>query len=207
MVAADRRAVRASLKSPRSRRPVNASRHDEILAAAGTVFFEKGFTQVGIDQLCAELRCSKATLYAVAGSKEHLVLRVTRRFFASSAAAIEEAVDEEHGASRRIKTYLGGVGEAMGTMSTQFYDDMVAFMPTADIYQRNADAAVRRVQKFIAEGIEQGEFRAVHGDFAAQLIAWAIQGIQGGELLQNTGMNAGQAFSELADLVLNGLHQ
>lgn len=187
------------------RRSVDSSRQEELLRDVAEIFFREGFTGVGVDELSQRLKCSKATLYAVAGSKEQLVLRITKRFFASSAAKIEAVVGEERDAKRHIQTYLGGVGEAMSSMSTRFYEDMVSFQPTAEVYSLNAARAAERVCEFIADGVEAGYFRQVHGVFASQLVALAIEGILSGQLLEGTDMSAGQAFSELGDLVLNGL--
>ncbi len=54
-------------------------------------------------------------------------------------------------------------------------------------------------------GVQAGEVRAVDGTFAGQLIALAIQGVQSGALLEPTGLTAGQAYTEMADLLLHGL--
>lgn len=93
----------------------------------------------------------------------------------------------------------------MSSMSPRFYEDMVAYEPTAQAYSANAAVAAKRVRELIADGVEAGYFRPVHGVFASQLVALAIEGIHSGELLRGTGMSAGMAFSELGDLILNGL--
>lgn len=193
-----------ALRTPR-RRTVDNSRQERLLNEVAEIFFQEGFTGVGVDDLSSRLRCSKATLYAVAGSKEQLVLRVTKRFFASSAAKIEEAIATETDPGKLITSYLEGVGDAMGSMSTRFYEDMVSYQPTADVYSANASRATERVRGFIAAGVEDGSFRPVDGVFASQLVALAIEGIHSGQLIHATGMTAGEAFSELGDLILNGL--
>jgi AcrR family transcriptional regulator len=192
------------LRTPR-RRTIDDSRQQELLQGIAEIFFKDGFTGVGVDELSQRLRCSKATLYALAGSKEQLVLRVTKRFFAASAAEIERAVADDEDPRKLIQRYLVGVGEAMSSMSPRFYEDMVAYEPTARVYSDNAAAAAKRVRQFISQGVTAGYFRPVHGVFAAQLVALAIEGIHSGELLSGTGMSAGEAFSELGDLIVNGL--
>lgn len=46
---------------------------------------------------------------------------------------------------------------------------------------------------------------AQNGQFAAQVMAVAIDAVQSGVLLERTGLSAGDAFSELGDLLLDGL--
>ncbi|MQY18974.1 TetR/AcrR family transcriptional regulator [Nocardia macrotermitis] len=164
-----------------------------------------GFTSVTVNDLAQRMNCSKATLYSLAGSKEQLVITITKRFFGRAAEEIETVVAAESDPRRRIATYLAGVGTAMRSQSQAFYADMVGFGPTAAIYRQNSDTAARRVREMIEDGVRQDVFREVDGAFAAQLITLAIDGIQSGVLLRSTGFTAGDAFAELGDLVLNGL--
>lgn len=165
----------------------------------------EGFTSLSMDDLAQRLRCSKATLYSVAGSKEQLVTALTKGFFRQATEQIESAVQAETDPRQRIPAYLSGVGEAMSRCSAAFYSDMVAFAPTAEIYHVNSQAAARRVRELIAAGVEQGALRSIDGTFAGHLVALAIEGVQSGVLLRSTGLTAGQAYGEMADLLLHGL--
>ncbi|HVQ51049.1 MAG TPA: hypothetical protein VMS92_13480 [Mycobacterium sp.] len=91
--------------------------------------------------------------------------------------------------------------------SPAFYDDMVNYEPTARIYRKNSDAAARRVHEMIDDGIRAGALRDVNGTFAAQVVALTIDAVQSGALLRSTGLFAGDAFSELGDLLLDGLNR
>jgi AcrR family transcriptional regulator len=191
-------------RSPR-RRTVDTARVEQLLAQAGDIVLAEGFTTITMDQLAQRLGCSKATLYSVAGTKEQLVQTITRRFFLTATEEIERAVADEADPRRRIRTYLTGVGTAMRLQSPTFYDDMVNYEPTARIYRKNSDAAARRVHEMIDDGIRAGALRDVNGTFAAQVVALTIDAVQSGALLHSTGLTAGDAFSELGDLILDGL--
>ncbi|MER5671894.1 TetR/AcrR family transcriptional regulator [Pseudonocardia alni] len=187
------------------RRTLDHARRAELLHAAESILLREGFTAVTMDELAQQLRCSKATLYSVAATKEQLVLAVTRHFFATSTTEVEEALAEEYDHRRRVSTYLEAVGNAMRRSSPAFYDDMVGYEPTARIYHHNARAAAERVRNMIDDGVRDGVFREVDGTFAAQVVALVIHAVQSGDLLDATGLSAGDAFSELGDLLLNGL--
>ncbi|MET7773959.1 TetR/AcrR family transcriptional regulator [Nocardia sp. NPDC005366] len=192
------------MKTPRRRR-VDSARRESLLDNIQQIFLAEGFTTVTIGELADRLHCSRATLYSVASTKEQLVVLATKEFFRSSAEIIERRVSEHTDPRQRILVYLGGVAEAMRRNSQTFYDDMVAFAPTAEIYARNTARAATRVRELIDEGIAAGEFRSADGNFAAHLVALAIEGVQSGVLLDRTGMSAADAFSELGTLLLNGL--
>ena len=104
-------------------------------------------------------------------------------------------------------SYLAGVGAAMRNQSPAFYDDMVSYAPTARIYRKNSDAAARRVRELIDDGARAGVFRDINGDFAAQVVAVAIDAVQSGAIIEATGLSAADAFTELGDLLLHGLSQ
>ncbi|MER5671918.1 TetR/AcrR family transcriptional regulator [Pseudonocardia alni] len=196
--------IRAPRRSPR-RRQVDTARMEELLTQLEQIVLAEGFTAVTMDDLAQRLGCSKATLYSVAGTKDQLVQTVTRRFFQQAAAQIEAAVAAETDPRVRIRTYLTGVGTAMRRNSPAFYDDMVSYEPTARIYRKNSDTAARRVHELITAGIRSGAFRDVNGTFAARLVAVAIDSVQSGVLLEGSGLTAGDAFSQLGDLLLDGL--
>ena len=187
------------------KRTVDTARTEDLLTQAGDIVLAEGFTTITMDQLAQRLGCSKATLYSAAGTKDQLVQTITRRFFITAAEQIEEAVAEESDPRQRIRTYLTGVGTAMRRHSPTFYDDMVTYEPTARIYRKNSDRAAQRVQEMIDDGIRAGAFRDVNGTFAAQLVAIAIDAVQSEVLLHSTGLSAGDAFSALGDLILDGL--
>jgi len=201
--------VRSAAATPGSsvrRRRVDQGRRSELLVALEDLLLREGFTNLTVDDMARRLRCSKATLYSVASSKEQLVIALTKHFFRQATEDIEQAVGAVEDPRLRISTYLAGVGTAMSRCSPVFYADMVSYAPTADVYAANSDAAARRVRELIDSGVRAGTLRAVDGTFAGQLVALAIEGIQSGALLSPTGLSAGQAYTEMADLLLHGLN-
>ncbi|MEU9323542.1 hypothetical protein AB0D91_06940 [Streptomyces canus] len=102
-----------------------------------------------------------ATLYSLASAKEQLVLAVIRTFFRDATAEIDQAVQAEPDPRQRIRVYLTGVGTAMRRHSNAFYDDMVGYEPTAQIYRKNS-AAAHRVHGLIEEGVQAGVFRVLN---------------------------------------------
>lgn len=188
-----------------ARRSAQPDRREKLLDQLEEIFLEHGFSSLTIDDLCRRLRCSKTTLYSVADSREQIIQAATRHFFAKTTATVEREVADEPDPGRRIIRYLNGVGTAMQRNSVEFYVDMVSYEPTEAIYRLNSEAAARRVRGFIEEGVRSGYFRAADAALAGQAVALLIEGMQSGELLQQTGLSAGEAYYELGDLIVNGL--
>ncbi len=192
-------------RSTRARARKPGGRRAELIEQLQAMFLAEGFSALTVDDLCARLRCSKTTLYSVADSREQIVQAVVRHFFAESARAIEAEVSHRSDPADRIVTYLAGVGSAMRRNSPDFYRDMVGYQPTAAIYRLNSDAAARRVRELIDEGVAAGAFTPGYANFASHAVAVLIDGVQSGRLLDATGLTAGQAFTDLGEILINGL--
>ncbi|WP_427132210.1 hypothetical protein [Pseudarthrobacter sp. S9] len=77
--------------------------------------------------------------------------------------------------------------------------------PAAKLYQVNSATAARRVREIIDKGLEAGQFSAVDSPFASGLVVLAIDGVQSRRLLGPTGLTTGEAFDEIANILLDGL--
>lgn len=189
----------------KGRRHIDDARREQLLNQVQEIVLAEGFARLTVDDIAARLQCSKSTLYAVSSSKEHLVVSALRHFFRDATARTEERIAQVTDPSRRIATYLAGVGTEMRKMSRACYEDMVTNDATSEIYAVNSAAAARRVREHIHDGVADGTFRAVHAEFVGEAVSLLIDGIQHGELLSRTGLSSGDAFTELSDLVLAAL--
>lgn len=180
-------------------------RRQQLLDELEALFLAEGFSGLTVDELCRRLRCSKSTLYSVAQTREQIVQAVVRHFFAGATARVEAKLDPSDSAATQIVTYLAAVGAAMKRSSYSFYADMVTYRPTAEIYRLNSQAASRRVQEIIEDGVREGAFRPADASLAALIVAHLMDGVQSGEVLDATGLSAGEAFTELGELLIHGL--
>ena len=188
-----------------ARRRTDHPRRERLIDDLEEIFLADGFSTLTIDELCRRLSCSKTTLYSVASTREQIVQTVVRHFFAKATVAIEAQLDDEARLAERIVTYLAGVGAAMNRNSYAFYADMVTYPPTAEIYRFNSQAAAHRVQAMIEEGVRDGDFRRADAALAGLTVAYLMDGVQSGEVLDATGLSAGEAFTELGQLLIHGL--
>lgn len=187
-------------------RPAFATRRQtELFDALVTLFLSEGFAHLTLDEIAARLRCSKSTLYTLAGSKEQLVQAATVHFFRAATATVEADVAAVTGARERIAAYLAAVGAALDPASDRFMADLDAFAPARAIYEKNTRIAAGRVQELIAEGVAAGEFRDVHAAFAADLVATAMVRIQQRIVRDSTGLDDAAAYRELAAILTGGI--
>jgi len=181
-------------------------RRSELFDSLLTLFLSEGFAHLTLDDIAARLRCSKGTLYTLAGSKEQLVHAVTVHFFRRATDDVEQRVARAGGARARITAYLTAVGAALEAASDRFMTDLDAFAPGRAVYEQNTAIAARRVSELIAEGVADGEFRDVHAVFAADLAAAMMVRIQQGTVRSTTGLDDAAAYRELAAILTAGIN-
>jgi AcrR family transcriptional regulator len=182
-------------------------RRGELFDLLLALFLAEGFAHLTLDDIAARLRCSKGTLYTLAGSKEQLVHAVTVHFFRRAADDVERRVAQAGGAARaRITAYLTAVGAALEVASDRFMADLDGFAPARAVYEQNTEIAARRVSELIAEGVAAQEFRDVHAAFAADLAAAMMVRIQQGTVRSSTGLDDAAAYRELATILTAGIN-
>lgn len=181
------------------------ARQQDLLNRLVELFVAEGFSQFTLDDLVARLKCSKTSLYTLAGSKQELVVEVVKQFFRESVPQVEAAVATADNPRDRVAAYLKAVGEYLAPTSRDFIADMAAFGPAAEVYRFNTSAAADRIRELIHEGIQDGSFREVHAAFAAEMVAATMFEIQRGEMFSRLELSDAEAYAELASLIVHAL--
>ncbi|MER6176098.1 TetR/AcrR family transcriptional regulator [Streptosporangium sp. NPDC001681] len=181
------------------------ARREEMLVQLRELFLTEGFSSFNIGDLAERLRCSRTTLYAVAPSKEQIVVAAVRSFFKTAAEHIEARVAAFDDPARRLAIYLEAVASELQPASARFFADVADFGPANDVYQENTQYAARRVQALVTEGVQAGALRPVHASFVGAAAAQVMGAIQRGTIQATTGLDAAEAYRQLADLVMTSL--
>ncbi|MET9347249.1 TetR/AcrR family transcriptional regulator [Streptomyces termitum] len=184
-----------------------AARRSALFEDLVALLVGEGFAQLTLDDLAARLHCSKRTLYGLADSKEQLVRAAVVHFFRRATARVEAVLAAASGPAERLSAYLRAVSAELAPVSPRFFDDVAAFEPAAEVYERNTRAAAGRVQQLIEEGVRAGVFREVHVAFAADVIASVMVRIQRRQVASATGLGDAEAYDQLAELLLGGLRR
>ena len=180
-------------------------RQEDLLDRLVELMAAEGFASFTLDDLAARLRCSKTTLYALAPTRQELVVEVVKQYFRAAVPAVEERVAAATDPGDRVVAYLSAVAAYLTPLSRAFMDDLSAFGPAAAVYRQNTAAAATRIRELIAEGVEAGAFRSVHAAFVAEVVAVAMFEIQRGEMFARLEMSDAEAYDELASLVVHAL--
>ncbi len=181
------------------------TRHDEILEALIDLYLEHGFLAFGVGDLAARLRCSRTTLYAVAPSKEQLVITAVRAYFRRAAERIEERVAAEPDEGLRLRVYLAAVSDELAPATDRFFADLASYRPAQEVYEQNTRQAAQRVQDLVTAGVEAGKLRPVNARFVGGAVAEVMSAIQIGRIEAATGLGDAEAYLALSDMVFRAV--
>jgi AcrR family transcriptional regulator len=183
------------------------ARQVDLLDRLVALMTAEGFGHLTLDDIAERLRCSKTTLYALAPTKQQLVVEVVKQYFRAAVPTVEARVAAAPDPAQRVVAYLDAVGEYLRPLSRTFVEDLSAFGPAAAVYRANTAAAAERIRTLIAEGVEAGAFRPVHAAFVGEIVATAMFEIQRGEMFARLEMTDAEAYAELASLVVHALRE
>lgn len=195
----------ATARRPGDRPAPVTVRRQQLFDALVALFLAEGFARFTLDDLAVRLRCSKSTLYQLAGSKEQLSRAVAVHFFRGAAERVEARLVDVAQPGARVDAYLRAVASELAPASSAFFADLESFAPGREVYRRNTAIAAVRVGELIADGVRTGELRAVSADLVADLVAAQMVRIQQREVYAATGTEDAEAYAALADLVVHGI--
>lgn len=185
----------------------HTARQRDLLDRLVSLFAAQGFARHTLDELAAELHCSKTTLYQLAGSKQELVVEVVKQYFRAAVASVEARVEAASDHRSRVEAYLQGVADHLQPLSRRFMADLQANPRAADVYRRNTEAAADRIRVLIAEAIADGAFRPVDAAFMGEMVAATMFEIQRGDIGLRLGLSDSEAYAALAATVVTSLER
>ena len=164
------------------------------------IVLAEGFVDLQMADFAARLNCSKSTLYAIAPSKEQLLVTIVRTFFRRATARVEEAVDPAAPPIDRIDAYLSAVAAELAPASPAFFADLERFAPAGDIYRQNTQIAATRVQELVHEAAP-----GIDATFLGVVARLLMESIHRGDISRATGLDDSAAYRALAQLILAGV--
>ena len=180
-------------------------RQADLLDRLVALLVAEGFAHLTIEDLATRLRCSKTTLYALAPSRQELVVEAVKHYFREATEDVEARVARAEGPAEELAAYLAAVADRLRPLSREFVRDLGAFAPAGEVYAANTAAAADRLRSLIAAGVEAGAFRPVHAAFVGEMVAATMFEIQRGEVFARLRMSDAEAYEELSSVVLAAL--
>lgn len=181
------------------------TRGRSLLNGLEELFLAQGFTAFTLGDLADQLGCSRRSLYALAPTKDELVVLVVDRILRR--LGLEAHDSARRGPSRidQIYTYMHSVATGLNHASRQFTVDMQQMPAVQRVFHAHTAHAVSVVEALIERGVSEGEFQPVHAAFVAELLAAGLRCVLAPGVLEANDLTLGKGLDELAGLFSHGL--
>jgi len=182
-------AIMASLpESPRVRR---------LLDDLESLMVAEGFVHLNTDDIARRLRCSKATLYRLAPSREELFELVIERSLARMRdRGREEVAAEETWEARFVAFLIEPLRSWTREVSYQFIRDMRALPGGNKLWLAHERKRMETLEAIIDQGTREGAFQPVHARLAADLILTTVKRALEPDFAASVGLSVNDAFEE-----------
>jgi AcrR family transcriptional regulator len=179
-----------------------------LLDGVMTIIAERGFSQVTIAEMAGTLRCSAATLYKIAPSKDSLVLLAISHWADVVFSDMEARSANGTSASERARIYFRAGAEHTHPLTLTFYADIGRFESTrlawwTGVVERYIDRFVELIR--LAE--EAGEIRPFNSRLLAEVLRQIGAVTRNEQVLHASGLTHEQAVLEIDSLIWEGLNR
>ena len=177
-------------------------RQEEILDSLEQSFMAEGLRGLKLGDLVQRARCSRATVYELAPTKEELFLLVLDRRWQRLGQKAREGLLHAPTSVKGIERYLLDVAPIFQPSPT-LLEDIASYGPARRLLEDHIAIAVDFLAGLVASGIREGEFRPLPPRVVAQVLSaavtqFALFGSKG------NGASAGAVTTGI-DIVLYGL--
>jgi TetR/AcrR family transcriptional regulator, transcriptional repressor for nem operon len=161
---------------------------ERLIRSGRQLMHERGYTAVGVAELCDKAGVNKGSFYHVFPSKQELALEVIDSFWADSATLLDEMVtgdgpplerlraffEATHAQHRKISKECGHVaGCALGSLAQEMSSqDPVLRKKLGEVFERH----VGKFERVIAEAVGRGDLTRLDARRAARSLTALLQG-------------------------------
>ncbi len=178
-------------------------RHREVLDGLEALLRAGELAPLTIGALAARLECSRRTLYELAPSKDQLFVLTLDRFMHRIGREAVAAIEPDAPASTQLRQYVTtNLGYAFRSAA---YDDLADVPGTRRVLDRHYRFAATILQRIVARGMEQGEFRPVEPSVVAAVVLASTVHLGQPDVIDDLGISLGTAVETMLDLCLQGL--
>jgi AcrR family transcriptional regulator len=164
-----------------------------------------GFAELTMADLASRLSCSLRTLYALAPSRDELVLLVVDRSLWRIGRAAREAIAVPVAPLDAIRAYLDAANIAVSGWSAAFARDLAAVPAAQQLEDAHNEYLFAVTRTLLDLAVERGEVRPVDTGAVARVLAGLGRFFSRPEVIPTLRSSPKAAADDVVDLILGGL--
>jgi AcrR family transcriptional regulator len=167
--------------------------------------FAGGFATLTMAELAARLNCSLRTLYALAPSRDELVLIVVDRNLWRVGRAARDAVREDLAPLDAVRAYLEAATVAVSGWTEAFARDLAAVPAAQELEEGHNEYLFDVTRTLLDVAVERGHIADVDTAAVARVLAGLGRFFSRPQVISSLESSPKEAADQVVDLVLRGL--
>ena len=178
-----------------------------VLDIATVKFFESGITKVTLDEVAAELRMSKKTVYKFFPSKDYLLHAIVKLMLSNVEHEVTAIVNSKEPFDQKMTSLLVLIGRMIRRIGRQFQLDVQRFAPNLwkEIETFRRERILIQVKQMFQQAKQENIFRNdLDVDLFYLVFINTVQGIMNPKILSEHSFSAEEAFRGIIRIMLEG---
>jgi AcrR family transcriptional regulator len=167
--------------------------------------FANGFANLTMAQLASRLNCSLRTLYAIAPSRDELVLIAVDRNLWRVGRAAHNAIRPHVAPLAAVRAYLETATIAVSGWTEAFARDLAALPATRDLYDGHNLYLFEVTKALLDLAVEQGDILKVDTAAVGRVLAGLGRFFSDPDVIPTLRSSPKEAADTVVDLLLRGL--
>lgn len=183
-----------------------------VIAEAKRLFFQYGFRRVTMDEIAANLRISKKTLYSLFASKNDLIRAVVDTVILPHIAYINRLADEQQvdDTDDAVLRFIAGVMQMIDALGRDISEPMLVDLKTMPDIWREIDErrmqVLSRTGQMVRRAQQQGQVRSnLHADLVVRVLVLVFRQIVIPSTLLELNIKPSDVIDQLIDLFFYGM--
>ncbi len=180
---------------------------EKIIIFAAQKFMEGGFFKTTMDELAAEMRMSKKTIYKNFPSKEKLVTQVAKRILDDNSHLIDETVALKCNAVEKLFRIFQTVAKIISKINENNLKDIHYYSP--ETWKEIDDFRTKKMTFFlaniIAQGQKEGYFVKKRPEIIITMFLASARAIATPAFIINNRFTFLEALDEMSEILARGI--
>lgn len=169
--------------------------------------FDEGFSDLTMAEIARRQNCSLRTLYALAPSREHLVLLVVDQRLWRAGRAARDAVGPDPAALDAVRAYLHAATVAVSTTTQRFASDLAASPGTVELRRGHNEYLFAVTKCLLDLAVENGEIADVDTTAVGRVLAGLASELAQPAVISKLRGSAKEAADAVVDLLILGMQR
>ncbi|HEX7357675.1 MAG TPA: TetR/AcrR family transcriptional regulator [Ignavibacteriaceae bacterium] len=180
---------------------------NKIIEQTEDKFFRDGFYKTTMDEIAAELRMSKKTIYKFFPSKDDLVMAIANNFMKGMKSKIVPALSSEKNAIEKLEELIKILAKGSEKITIQRMEEIRRYYPNLwdEIDKFRTQMMFGNITKVIDQGKKEGLFIDYPTNIVMNVLVASVRNIVNPEFILNNNFSIIEAARYAFKIIIGGI--